>query len=52
MGCCMFSSLLLPNLLVLGRFNADDESSDGEDAEIEDDYGDCDELSECESLAA
>ena len=52
MGCCLFSSLLLPNLLVLGRFNADDESSDGEDAETEDDYGDYDETSECESLAA
>ncbi len=55
MGCCLFSSLLLPNLLVLGRFHADDESSDGDDAGTEDDYGDYDERSEepsPDSLAA
>jgi predicted RND superfamily exporter protein len=40
MGCCLFSSLLLPNLLVLGRF-ADDQTSDDEDDdddETDDEY--------------
>ncbi len=41
MGCCLLSSLLLPNLLVLGRFKSDDE----EDDDSEDDEADfeCDE---------
>ena len=34
MGCCLLSALLLPNLLVLGRFkNEDDEEADGEDGD-------------------
>ena len=38
MGCCLFSSLLLPNLLVLGRFEESDAASDNNDrADTEDD---------------
>jgi hypothetical protein len=33
MGCCLFSSLLLPNLLVLGRFEDSDAASDDQDTE-------------------
>jgi len=46
MGCCLFCSLMLPNLLVLGRFAADKElsdESDDEEDEIEDAFGDSDE---------
>jgi hypothetical protein len=39
MGCCLLSSLLLPNLLVLGHFkNEDDEEADGEDDEGGDEW--------------
>ncbi len=42
MGCCLFSSLLLPNLLRLGRFGLHDESADAdeEDADDQDDLND------------
>ena len=52
MGCCLFSSLLLPNLLVLGRFD-EDETSDDEDDEW-DEYDDDAEMPESlpDSLAA
>ena len=33
MGCCMFNSLLLPNLLVIGRFKVDEHDDDLEDDE-------------------
>jgi hypothetical protein len=33
MGCCLFSSLLLPNLLVLGRFEDNDAALDDDDTE-------------------
>jgi hypothetical protein len=49
MGCCLFNSLLLPNLLVVGRFatrrKADDLESD-EDDDTEDDWSDYDEPSD------
>ena len=37
MGCCLICSLLLPNLLVLGRFAGVQEPADDEDADLEDD---------------
>ena len=38
MGCCMFNSLLLPNLLVIGRFGVDERDSDDlDDEEYSDD---------------
>ncbi len=40
MGCCLLSSLLLPNLLVLGRFKNDDDEDDAEDGDSEDDEAD------------
>ena len=49
MGCCLLCSLLLPNLLVLGRFGEDEEASDDweEDsddlADSDDDLADSDE---------
>ncbi len=46
MGCCLISSLLLPNLLVLGRFAGGQEPADDEDAEFEDDWGDADSADE------
>lgn len=39
MGCCLFTSLLLPNLLVLGRFHDEDAGEDEEDVEY-DEYDD------------
>jgi hypothetical protein len=35
MGCCLFCSLVLPNLLVLGRFAADEGIEDEEDMDEE-----------------
>ena len=52
MGCCLFSSLLLPNLLVLGRFGADDESSDDGTRKPRTTAADYDEMSKNEPLAA
>ena len=43
MGCCLFSSLMLPNLLVLGRFAAEKEFSDEEEDELEDSFNESDE---------
>jgi len=40
MGCCLFSSLLLPNLLVLGRFASDEKTSDAPGEESGDDLFD------------
>jgi len=50
MGCCLLSSLLLPNLLVLGRFSADADSLDDLDGETEDGYKDYDEPSKDDLL--
>ena len=33
MGCCMLNALLLPNLLVIGRFAPDHQEADDEDDE-------------------
>jgi hypothetical protein len=53
MGCCLICSLLLPNLLVLGRFRGVQEPADDEDAEFEDDLDDDDSAGEpSTSLAA
>ena len=41
MGCCMLNALLLPNLLVIGRFAADHQEADDEDEE-HDYFGDDD----------
>ncbi len=38
MGCCLLSSLLLPNLLVLGRFKDDAEDEDDDSEDDEPDY--------------
>ena len=46
MGCCLFNSLLLPNLLVIGRFAARHDSDDLDD---EDDWADYDEPSDEDS---
>ncbi len=38
MGCCLFNSLLLPNLLVIGRFGAKHAESDDLDDDDEDEF--------------
>ncbi len=40
MGCCLLNSLLLPNLLVSGRFVADHDDEEGEDEFDDDEYAD------------
>ena len=42
MGCCMLNALLLPNLLVIGRFASDPQQADDDDEEDEDHYFDDD----------
>ncbi|MEN6451684.1 MAG: MMPL family transporter, partial [Thermoguttaceae bacterium] len=49
MGCCLFCSLLLPNLLVLGRFGGNASAEDGDDLGDSDDD---DEDEPSDSLAA
>ena len=40
MGCCLLSSLLLPNLLVLGGFDEDEEETPSDDdLQLEPDAG-------------
>jgi hopanoid biosynthesis associated RND transporter like protein HpnN len=43
MGCCLLSSLLLPNLLVLGRFKNDDDDAEYDDSEDDESDFECDE---------
>ena len=49
MGCCLLCSLLLPNLLVLGRFGEEEGSSDDWD-ENSDELGDSDDDSSADRL--
>ena len=47
MGCCMFNSLLLPNLLVVGRFGGDRHASDDDEYnDAEEEFGDDEECEE------
>ena len=50
MGCCLFSALLLPNLLVLGRFHADETSDDEDEDDEWDEYDDEVEMSPSTSI--
>jgi hypothetical protein len=50
MGCCLFNAILLPNLLVIGRFSHDEDDMDDLDDES-DTYGDDDAFSESSSLS-